>query len=422
MRRLFHRRSGCIAERRIVAVSLVIGGVLLALATPHATDERRPFSIEITSPLGRTGLPGTVRIVARITVPAGAPAPSAIRFYVNDALVGNDADGPPYAVEWTDANPFEPTRIRVEATDALGNAAADAIDLAPFEIVDTTAVSQVLLEATVVDKADRFVGGLDAASFRVLENEEPQTIDLASIESMPVCYTLLVDASQSMHARMEFVRAAAGRLADFLRPKDRIIVAPFAQSLGAITGPTNDRETIAGAVRAISAKGGTAIADGLIEASRLAAGAEGRHVIVLITDGYDENSQTKMEDALLAHSRRTPRYMSLESAASPEFRSRESARSGTLPTRPVGVCFFRRGRASCRPCTSSWLRTCSSGTLLPTRPRTRLPTAAGGKSRSRRSTRHTVSGRAPATLRRLRPPSGRPSSSPRPKRMVSSWI
>ena len=158
----------------------------------------------------------------------------------------------------------------------------------------------MLLEATVVDKAERFVGGLDAASFRVLENDEPQTIDLASVESLPVTYTLLVDASQSMHARMEFVRAAAGRLADFLRPKDRIIVAPFAQSLGAITGPTGDRETIAGAVPAISSKGGTAIADGLIEASRLVAGAEGRHVIVLITDGYDEDSQTKMEDALVA--------------------------------------------------------------------------------------------------------------------------
>ena len=54
---LFHRRSGCIVEQRTVAASLVIGGVLLALATP-SDDERRPFSIAITSPLGRTGLPG----------------------------------------------------------------------------------------------------------------------------------------------------------------------------------------------------------------------------------------------------------------------------------------------------------------------------------------------------------------------------
>jgi VWFA-related protein len=103
-----------------------------------------------------------------------------------------------------------------------------------------------------------------------------------------------------MHTRMEFVRRAAGRLADFLRPQDRIIVAPFTKSLGAVTGPTGDRETIAEAVGAIASKGGTAISDGIIEASRLVEGAEGRHVIVLITDGYDENSQKKMEDALAA--------------------------------------------------------------------------------------------------------------------------
>jgi VWFA-related protein len=77
-------------------------------------------------------------------------------------------------------------------------------------------------------------------------------------------------------------------------------VAPFAQSLGAITGPTGDRETIAGAVSAISSRGGTAICDGLVEASHLVESAEGRHVIVLITDGYDEDSQTKMDDALVA--------------------------------------------------------------------------------------------------------------------------
>ena len=270
-------------------------------ATLHAAGEpQNPLlSVRITSPLGRLGLPGAIRIVAQVKHPPQLALES-VRFYVNDALVGDDREGPPYAVEWTDANPFEPTRIRVDATDARGNTASDAIELAPFEIIETTGASRVLLEATVTDKADRFVGGLDAASFRVLENDEPQTIDLASIESLPVTYTLLVDASQSMHARMEFVRRAAGRLADFLRPNDRIIVAPFAKSLGPITGPTGDRDTIAGAVQAISSSGGTAIFDGLIEASRLVPGNDRRHVIVLITDGYDENSQAKVEDALVA--------------------------------------------------------------------------------------------------------------------------
>ncbi len=278
------------------ACALVVG---LAAATVHAADSTPALSVRITSPLGRTGLPGAIRIVAQVSHPPQVDL-GPVRFYVNDALVGDDAEGPPFAVEWTDANPFEPTRIRVEASDVFGNVASDVIELAPFEIVEATGVSSVLLEATVVDKADRFVGGLDAASFRVAENDEPQTIDLVRVESLPVTYALLVDASQSMHARMEFVRVAARRLADFLRPNDRVIVAPFAQSLGAITGPTGDRETIAGAVSAISSRGGTAISDGLIEASRLVASAEGRHVIVLITDGYDEDSQAKIEDALVA--------------------------------------------------------------------------------------------------------------------------
>ncbi len=294
--------------RALFAVPAVVISLLILASCPagrwttlHAAGDPdgAQLSVRITSPLGRTGLPGAIRIVAQVSHrPNVALGP--VRFFVNDAPAGEDADGPPYAVEWTDANPFEPTRIRVEASDALGNTARDAIDLEPFEIVESTGASRVLLEATVADKADRSVLGLDAAAFHVLEDDIPQTIDLVSVESMPVNYVLLVDASQSMHPRMEFVRAAAGRLADFLRRDDRIIVAPFRRTLGAITGPTGDRETIMGAVRAIAANGGTAISDALIEASRLVASKEGRHAIVLVTDGYDEHSQAKMDDALAA--------------------------------------------------------------------------------------------------------------------------
>src|SRR4051794_40991085 len=280
----------------VVLLVIASHSILLQAANgpPHAV-----LSVRITSPLGRTGLPGAIRIVAQVSHVPNVALHS-VKFYVNDVLAGEHRGEPPYAVEWTDANPFEPTRIRVDATDALGNTASDAIDLAPFEIVETTGASRVLLEATVKDKADRFVNSLGAASFRVFEDDEQQTIDLVSVESLPVTYILLVDASQSMHPRMNFVRAAAGRLADFLRPDDRVIVAPFGRSLGAITGPTGDRETIAGAIHAIEAKGGTAISDGLIEASRLATETGRRYVIVLVTDGYDENSQAKAEDALVA--------------------------------------------------------------------------------------------------------------------------
>jgi hypothetical protein len=145
-------------------------GALLGLAMPRAVPAqslaRTSLSVRITSPHGRLASSGAIRIVAQVSHPANV-ALGAVRFYVNDALVGDDNEGPPYAVEWMDANPFEPARIRVDAFDTLGNSVSDAVELAPFEILEAAGVSRVMLEATVTDKADRFVGGLSAASFRV---------------------------------------------------------------------------------------------------------------------------------------------------------------------------------------------------------------------------------------------------------------
>ncbi len=81
-------------------------------------DPKIPQTIQITSPLGRTGLPGTVRIVARVTTPDECRQPSAVRFYVNGTLIATDTDGPPYVAEWQDENPFEPCTLAVEADDA----------------------------------------------------------------------------------------------------------------------------------------------------------------------------------------------------------------------------------------------------------------------------------------------------------------
>ncbi len=113
-------------------------------------------------------------------------------------------------------------------------------------------------------------------------------------------YTLLIDCSQSMSRRMDFVQEAASRLLRFLRPKDRVLVVPFTKTLGSITGPTDDRRTVISAIASTQAGGGTALLDALTELPQLLQGATGRQAVVLITDGYDENSTHSMEDALRA--------------------------------------------------------------------------------------------------------------------------
>jgi Ca-activated chloride channel homolog len=275
----------------VAALTALAGGGSAGVAA-----DGTPLTVRITSPMGRTGVAGAVRIVAQVEDTA-EPLQS-VKFFVNRTLVGEDAEGPVYSVEWSDDNPFEATEIAVEAIDTTGRTARDAVQLAPFEFVDTTQVLSVLLEAAVQDAQGRFVAGMGARAFTLEEDGVAQTLDVVRPETLPATYTLLVDSSQSMARSVDFLRDAAGRLARHLRPVDRVLVVPFSRTLGAVTGPTADRATIADAIASIEPRGGTAILDSLVAAARLGSGTEGRRVIILVTDGYDEHSSATLDDAI----------------------------------------------------------------------------------------------------------------------------
>jgi Ca-activated chloride channel family protein len=257
------------------------------------------LSIRITSPLGRTGISGAVRIVARVTATSSLVL-SAVQFYVDGKLVGEDKSGPPYAVEWNDDNPFDPREIVAQVSDDRGGVARDVVDLKPLEVTDESSIESVLLEPMVLDAAGKPVNGLQLADFHVLEDGVQQAIEMAQPEIAPSTYTLLIDSSQSMSRRLDFVRQAAAELPRFLRPDDEVIVAPFRRTLGVITGPTKDRETIADAIGAIDATGGTSILDCLKDLGPRLGGQTTRQIVVLITDGYDEDSTTTYQTALQA--------------------------------------------------------------------------------------------------------------------------
>ena len=243
------------------------------------------------------GEPGTVRIVGQVRAGAGRSV-SAVRFSVDGTLLGTLTSGPPYALEWTDDNPFQRREIVVEAEDNEGETGRDKIVLEPYVITDVAEITSVLVEAGVYDKEGRMIRGMTAPEFILEEDGVRQTPDMVAQETIPTTFALLVDSSQSMSRNMDFVRAAAGRLAAYLRPKDHVLVAPFSRRLRAITGPTNDRQTINEAITAIDAQGGTAMRDAMIEVSGRFAGVGGRRVVVLITDGYDEHSRASLGEAV----------------------------------------------------------------------------------------------------------------------------
>jgi VWFA-related protein len=260
---------------------------------------RTAMSVRITSPLGRTGLAGPIRIVAQVQQHNNVPL-KPVKFYIDDKLFGQAEGGPPFALEWVDENPFEAREIIAEACDEAGECVRDLVHLKPLEILEKTQVSGVLLEASVQDATGRYIGGLTIDDFSLAEDAVPQQLDLVSAETVDSTYTLLIDCSQSMSRRMDFVQEAAARLLRYLRPKDRVIVAPFTKTIGSITGPTDDRRTVTTAIATTQAGGGTALLDALTELPRLLQGAVGRQAVVLVTDGYDEDSTHNLEDAVRA--------------------------------------------------------------------------------------------------------------------------
>jgi VWFA-related protein len=338
VRGLFRRRY---RERARLIVALLAFAIALD-ASVHPLrgaggDPQQP-SIEITSPLGRTGLPGKVRIVARIT--ASKSETVAVRFYVDNVLLGTDTDGPPYAVEWDDKNPYERTRLRAEFDDPIVGIVRHEIELPSFDIVQETSVMSVALEASVQDAKGHFVAKLPASEFSVFEDGQPQKVDTASAEATPATFAILVDSSQSMSRNIEFVQSAAGKLTHYLRDIDSVVLAPFRNGITNLTGPTRDTGTIVDAVKAIKPSGGTAILDALREVSTRFGDGAGRRVVVLITDGYDERSQGDPEDVLdkLKSSRVTVYVISIGGVAGVSIRGERLLRR--IATETGGRAFF----------------------------------------------------------------------------------
>jgi VWFA-related protein len=280
---------------RTIGSLLVLGFCLAGLAAGPLKESEA--AIHITSPLGRTGVVTRVRIVAQVQIPPGHSL-SKLSFFVDGELIGTTEAEPYSSVDWTDVNPFERREIVVQASDSAGRVVRDSVVLPPFEVTDKTEVTSILLETGVYDKTGRFVSQLDPSTFTIRENGIAQKIDLVARETLPTNLVLLVDNSQSMSRRMDFVRLATERLGIVLRQKDKVIVAPFNAHVGTITGPTNDAPTIARAIGAMRAGGGTAFLDGLRESTTLLKGLEGRRAIILITDGYDENSKSTVDEVL----------------------------------------------------------------------------------------------------------------------------
>jgi VWFA-related protein len=138
------------------------------------------------------------------------------------------------------------------------------------------------------------VTGLTGADFRLLDNGVVQTIQSVSVETLPIDVTLLLDLSSSVEgARLERLKSSVRETAALLRPADRLRLISVQHVLREVFPfqpggtPTN--------VEALTARGGTALFDGLTAALVRAVDPERRPLIIAYTDGQDTISALSPE-------------------------------------------------------------------------------------------------------------------------------
>lgn len=165
-------------------------------------------------------------------------------------------------------------------------AAAESGDV---ESVDTRLVT---IPVRIIDRKNRFIGGLKRESFKVFEDNVEQEIAYFTNEAQPFTVALVLDMSYSTTFKIGEIQSAAISFIDQLRPEDRVLVISFDEDVHLLCEATNDRGTIYRAIRSTRVATGTSLYDAvsLTMNDRLRK-IKGRKAIVLFTDGVDTTSR-----------------------------------------------------------------------------------------------------------------------------------
>ena len=175
---------------------------------------------------------------------------------------------------------------------------------------------------TVSDKSGKFITNLPKEDFKVYEDDQQQKISNFSNETnLPLSIALLFDTSASIQGRLKFEQDAAGEFfhTTLRRGTDRALLVTFDRSITLAQDFTDDAELLIKAIGKVHAGGNTALFDAAYQAmTKKLAGQEGRHVIIVISDG-DDNLSEKSIDETIEMAQKTDTVIYAVGTSSPEL-------------------------------------------------------------------------------------------------------
>lgn len=199
------------------------------------------------------------------------------------------------------------TTLALLLAACLGAPAQTANSPSPVPAADRDGkgAQPVKLSAVVLDDKNNFVENLRAEDFIVTENGVPQPVTFFAREDLPLSYTLLVDNTGSLRTMFDRVLKTGEAIIAGMRPQDEMSVVRFVSrdKIELVMDFTRNQNALTAALEQMYVEGGaTALIDALyVSAEALVERTprdERRHALVIVTDGGERDSRSKLDELL----------------------------------------------------------------------------------------------------------------------------
>ncbi len=170
----------------------------------------------------------------------------------------------------------------------------------PKEETIRIASDLVTVIANVSVDSSQQISPLSIGDFEILEDGVPQEIvNFTRDSAQPMQLAMLFDASLSVAQKLDFERKAMLRFFDrVLRPQDRAALFAVSTDVTLLQEFTSKPSLLSQASRQLKAQGATSLYDGVYLAAEYLKPVEGRHIMVIVSDGSDTTSQKGLLAAL----------------------------------------------------------------------------------------------------------------------------
>lgn len=265
-----------------------------ALALACLAGQQAGPSVRIVAPAASDYVSGPT--VIRVDLSAAGEALASLVVQANGAEVCRLVR-PPYQCKW-DAGPvMRLHQIRAVATFVSGRRVVDIVRTAGVDASEDVAVRSVLVGVTVKDWRGRAVSSLKKEDFALSVGGRPTPVTFFASEDLALDVLVALDISGSMTRHLPQVRRAVHALTGALRSNDNLTLAAFNTGLFVLARRAPPGPPHLKAADRLSAWGGTAFHDAIIEGIAALPGSDGRRVLIFFTDGADRVSRASAADA-----------------------------------------------------------------------------------------------------------------------------